>query len=62
LNPRTAEELDMETYYESNPDLREYFNSLPSEIQNRILKSGVEISTLGELMKVAEHFEQMNKI
>lgn len=52
----------METYYESNPDLREYFNSLPGEIKNQILESGVEISTLGELMKVAEHFEQMNKI
>ncbi|MFU0831386.1 MAG: Glycine dehydrogenase (aminomethyl-transferring) [Oscillospiraceae bacterium] len=53
----------METYYyESNPDLRDYFNSLPVDIKNQILQSGVEISTLGELMKVAEHFEQMNKI
>ncbi|MCI1965820.1 MAG: hypothetical protein LKJ17_06785 [Oscillospiraceae bacterium] len=52
----------METFYESNPDLRNYFESLPIDIKNQILDSGVEIATLGELMKVAEHFDQMNKI
>jgi hypothetical protein len=52
----------MGTFYENNPDLRDYFESLPIEIKNQILDSGVEIATLGELMKVAEHFEQMNKI
>ena len=52
----------MGTFYENSPDLRDYFESLPIEIKDRILESGVEISTLGELMKVAEHFEQMNKI
>lgn len=52
----------MEDYYITNPDLREYFLSLSPEVKDRILDSGVEISTLGELMKVAEHFEQMNKI
>jgi hypothetical protein len=44
------------TFYENNPDLRDYFESLPIDVKNRILESGVEISTLGELMKVAEHF------
>lgn len=48
----------MGTFYENNPDLREYFESLPIEIKNRILESKVEITTLGELMKVAEHFKQ----
>ncbi|MVB09956.1 hypothetical protein CAFE_06260 [Caprobacter fermentans] len=52
----------MGTYYENNPDLREYFESLPIEIKDRIIESGVEISTLGELEKAAEHFELMNKI
>jgi sulfur relay (sulfurtransferase) complex TusBCD TusD component (DsrE family) len=46
-----------ENYYESNPDLCGYFQSLPDEIQNRILQSGVEISTLGELMQVSEHLK-----
>lgn len=52
----------MGTFYENNPDLRDYFESLPIEIKDQILKSGVEISTLGELMKVAEHLKQMNRM
>ena len=44
------------TFYENDPDLRYYFESLPIDIKNRILESEVEISTLGELMEVAEHF------
>lgn len=47
-----------ENAYEENPRLKEYFDSLPTDIQSKILDSGVEISTLGELMKVAEHFKQ----
>lgn len=45
------------TFYENNPDLHYYFESLPIDIKNRILESGVEISTLGELMEVAEHIK-----
>jgi hypothetical protein len=48
----------VERYYESNPDLRDYFASLPVEVKELILESGVEISTLGELMEVAEHFRR----
>ncbi len=48
-----------DTFYENNPDLRYYFESLPIEIKNRILESGVEIATLGELMSVAEHFREI---
>lgn len=48
----------MGTFYENNPDLRDYFESLPIEIKNRILESKVEITTLGELMEAAEHFKQ----
>ncbi len=50
----------MNTFYENNPDLREYFESLPIEVKNQILESGVEISTLGELMQVAEHIKETN--
>lgn len=46
----------MERYYENNPDLRDYYDSLPLEVKELILESGAEISTLGELMQVAEHF------
>lgn len=42
-------------YYMGNPDLNEYFNSLPENIQNALAESGVEISTLGELKQCAEH-------
>jgi len=43
------------TFYQNNPELREYFENLPIDVKNRILESGVEISTLGELMQAAEH-------
>ncbi len=47
------------TFYENNPDLRYYFESLPIDVKNRILESGVEISTLGELMEAAEHIKEI---
>lgn len=47
----------MSTYYENNPELREYFESLPINVKNQILESGVEIATLGELQQCAEHFK-----
>ncbi len=47
----------MTVYDESIPGFREYFESLPIQVKNRILESGVEICTLGELMQVAEHFK-----
>lgn len=48
----------MQNYYQSTADLASYFNSLPSHVQTFILQSHVEISTLGELMQVAEHLKQ----
>lgn len=42
-------------YYMDNPDLNEYFKSLPEHIQDALSESGVEISTLGELQQCAEH-------
>ena len=46
------------TFYENNPDLRYYFESLPIDVKNKILDSGAEICTLGELKQVAEHLIQ----
>lgn len=51
----------MRTFYENNPSLREYFESLPIQVKNRILESGVEISTLGELMMVAEDVKRQGR-
>lgn len=62
LESGIAEVRNMKSFYESNPDLREYFESLPIKIKNQILESNVEITTLGELKKVAEHFKLMDKI
>ncbi|MCI9575219.1 MAG: hypothetical protein HFJ84_00815 [Clostridiales bacterium] len=45
-------------YYTRNSELREYFSSLPKNVQDFILRSGAEISTLGELMEVGEHFKR----
>ena len=42
-------------YYEENPELREYFETLPKHVKLQLVESGVEISTLGELKQVAEH-------
>lgn len=50
----------MDSFYENNSDLREYFQSLPVQVKSQILKSGAEISTLGELMQIAEHLKENN--
>ena len=42
-------------YYQNNPELRDYFNSLPSSVKMFLVETGAEISTLGELQQCAEH-------
>ena len=44
--------------YLANPELGEYFAALPPRVQDFITSSNAEISTLGELMKIGEHFKQ----
>lgn len=44
--------------YLANPALGEYFATLPPKVQNFIVDSKAEISTLGELMKIGEHFKR----
>lgn len=39
------------------PEMQEYFYSLSPDVQNFIENSGAEITTLGELMEIGEHFE-----
>lgn len=50
--------VNLSSYYFCNPELREYYLSLSKPIRDRLDKSDVEISTLGELKQVAEHMIQ----
>lgn len=45
-------------YYLTTPQLREYFASLPRYVQDFILDSKAQITTLGELMEVGEHLKK----
>ena len=42
-------------YYENDPQMREYFDSLPTAVKTQLVESGVIITTLGELKQAAEH-------
>ncbi|MEG0979601.1 MAG: hypothetical protein RR911_02275 [Oscillospiraceae bacterium] len=46
---------------QNDKDLFGYYNSLSPKIKSQILSSNAEISTLGELMLVAEHFNQQEE-
>lgn len=39
-----------------NPQMEQYFRSLPPKVQNFILDSHAEIGSLGDLMLIGEHF------
>ncbi|MHC1722985.1 MAG: hypothetical protein AB9836_07275 [Aminipila sp.] len=49
--------INSSSYYFDNPDLREYYLSCSQAIRGRLDKSGVEISTLGELKQVVERMK-----
>lgn len=40
-----------------DPKTEEYYKSLPGVVRAFIHQSGAEISTLGELMLIGEHFK-----
>ena len=44
--------------YRNDPQLREYFFSLPYCVQQTLLGAGGEIATLGELMQIGEHLKK----
>ena len=48
----------MEHIHFENDEMFEYFMSLPQNVQKYIVQSGAEISTLGELMQIGEHFKR----
>ena len=43
-------------FYLNDPALSPDFNSLPVAVREIILDSGAEITTLGELQQIAEHY------
>ena len=47
----------MGTFYENNPELRDYFESLPIAVKNRILESLIPIYTVEQLQKAAESMQ-----
>ena len=47
----------MGTFYENNPELRDYFESLPIGVKNRILEARVPIYTVEQLQKAAESMQ-----
>ena len=47
----------MEQIHFETDEMFEYFMSLPQNVQKYILQSGTQISTLGDLMQVGEHFK-----
>lgn len=46
------------TDYLADPVLGEYFATLPPKVQDFIVNAKAEISTLGELIAIGEHFRQ----
>ena len=44
--------------YLTTPQLREYFITLPRYVQEFILHSKAQITTLGELMEIGGHFRK----
>ena len=44
--------------YTQDPQLRDYFLSLPKELQQKLLDTQVPIASLGELMSVAENMRR----
>ncbi|HWS42419.1 MAG TPA: hypothetical protein VN421_04960 [Pseudoflavonifractor sp.] len=41
-----------------DPAMKNYFLSLPQGVRRYLEDSGVELSTLGELMMIGEHFKE----
>ena len=52
------EEIKPPSAYFQQRELWDYLTSLPAPLRQRILSYDTEITTLGELMQVAEHLRQ----
>lgn len=45
-----------------NPELFSYYNSLPPKIKSQLEVSNADVSTLGELILIAEHYNQEQEV
>ena len=45
-----------ENFYLENPELREYYLSMPEELRDKLIKNEVYIDSLGELQKWADYY------
>lgn len=48
--------------FASIPGLQEYFESLPPQVQGKLLFHKESITSLGELMQIAEHLRGQTRI
>ena len=51
----------MGTFDENNPELREYFESLPIAVKNRSHEARIPIYTVEQLQKAAESMQSSSK-
>ena len=47
--------VNLDEYYRHTPGLREYYVTLPGAVQAKVLQSGVQAESPGELLLLAEH-------
>ena len=43
-----------------DPAMKQYFDTLPTSVQETIVQSGVEVNSVEQLKQCAEHFMQKN--
>ena len=43
-----------------DPAMKQYFDTLPTSVQETIVQSGVEVNSVEQLKQCAEHFLQKN--
>lgn len=51
-----------EEFYLSEPDVHDYYLSLPESVRRQINQRDLEISTLGELKMWVEHYIAANSV
>lgn len=40
----------------NNPDMKQYFESLPKHLQENILQSGAEVNSMAQLQELVDRF------
>ena len=45
-----------------DPNMEDYWNSLPAEVQSLINEAGIEICSLGMLMKLGDYYQNSQRM